>query len=44
MSLLTNLMEHPLDEGYAAVSRSGGHEQPDGRKLHPLRIVALIAV
>ena len=26
MSLLTNLMEHPLDEGYAAASRSGQRE------------------
>lgn len=44
MSLLTNLMEHPLDEGYAAASRSGDREPSPGRKVHPLRIVALVAV
>jgi uncharacterized protein YlxW (UPF0749 family) len=44
MSLLTNLMEHPLDEGYAAASRAGKRETGEGRKFHPMRIVALVAV
>jgi uncharacterized protein YlxW (UPF0749 family) len=44
MSLLTNLMEHPLDEGYAAASRSGQRDTGERRKLHPLRLIALIAV
>lgn len=44
MSLLTNLMEHPLDEGYAAASRAGARESDETRKFHPMRAIAMLAV
>jgi uncharacterized protein YlxW (UPF0749 family) len=44
MSLLTNLMEHPLDEGYAAASRAGQRDAGERRKLHPVRLTALVSV
>lgn len=45
MSLLTNLMEHPLDEGYAAASSHAGRpDSGERRRIHPIRAVALAAV
>jgi uncharacterized protein YlxW (UPF0749 family) len=44
MSLLTNLMEHPLDEGYAAASESGQRSRWHGSRFHPLPVIALVAV
>src|SRR6266508_425387 len=44
MSLLTNLMEHPLDEGYAAASESGQRGRWHGSRFHPLPVIALVAV
>jgi uncharacterized protein YlxW (UPF0749 family) len=46
MSLLTNLMEHPIDEGYAdaARKRSRDPERPRGSARRLSAVIALVAV
>lgn len=44
MSLLTNLMEHPLDEGYAAASRAGGRDDSEPPRFHVMVTIALVAL
>ena len=44
MSLMTNLIEHPIDEGYAAASRSGERSRWQGSRFRPLPAIALLAV
>jgi uncharacterized protein YlxW (UPF0749 family) len=44
MSLLNNLMEHPLDEGYEAASRAAGPDERPPSRFRPLPMIALAAV